>query len=88
MEIVQFTFSPFQENTYLLIDESRQCAIVGIIFIFSFIGVLAQFSYNFFLANSMEIYGPGGLIMPIMVIVFGGFLIYYSRMMKAKGVLK
>ena len=57
----------------------------GLIFIISFMGVLTQFSYNFLLANSIEIYGPGGLIMPIMVIVLAAFFIYYARMAKAKG---
>lgn len=28
MEIQQFTFGPFQENTYLLYDSSKECAIV------------------------------------------------------------
>lgn len=53
--------------------------IAYITFIISFIGILVQFCYNFFIANTMEIYGPGALAMPIMVILFGGYLIYLAN---------
>lgn len=53
--------------------------IAFITFIISFIGILVQFCYNFFIANTMEIYGPGALAMPIMVILFGGYLIYLAK---------
>jgi hypothetical protein len=45
----------------------------------SFLGIIVQFVYNFFVANSLEVYGPGGLIMPILTIAFGLYLILYSK---------
>lgn len=49
------------------------------VFIVSLIGILVQMFYNFFIIDSMAIYGPGALVMPIMVISFAVFLIWYSK---------
>ncbi len=49
------------------------------VLIFSFVGILVQMYYNLFMSKSMEVYGPGGLAMPIMVLLFGAFLIWFSR---------
>ncbi len=49
------------------------------VFVISFLAILAQMTYNFFMSKAVEAYGPGGLIMPIMVIIIGYFLIYYSK---------
>jgi hypothetical protein len=49
------------------------------VFILSFVGILVQMYYNLFMSKSMEVYGPGGLAMPIMVLVLGVFLIWFSR---------
>lgn len=49
------------------------------VFIVSLIGILVQMFYNFFIIDSMAIYGPGALVMPIMVILFAVFLIWYSK---------
>jgi len=51
----------------------------NLLFLISLIGILIQMIYNFVLSNSMEVYGPGGLIMPAMVIVIGVFLYLYSK---------
>lgn len=59
--------------------------LASILFSLSFAGIIVQFIYNFFIANSLEVYGPGGLIMPILTIVFGFFLIVYSKKSTAKG---
>jgi hypothetical protein len=56
--------------------------------IVSFIGIVVQMIHNFFIANSMEVYGPGGLIMPVMILVFGAGLIWFSRKATANGWLK
>jgi hypothetical protein len=55
------------------------------VLILSFAGILAQMYYNLFMSKSMEVYGPGGLAMPIMVLVFGVFLIWFSRKSTANG---
>lgn len=57
------------------------------VFIISFISILAQMTYNLLMSKAIEVYGPGGLIMPIMVILIGAFLIWYSKKMEAQGVL-
>jgi len=44
--------------------------------------------YNLFLSGAMDVYGPGGMIMPIMVVVIGFFLVWYSHKAIAKGWLK
>jgi len=49
------------------------------VFVISFVAILAQMTYNFFMSKAVEVYGPGGMIMPIMVIIIGYFLIYYSK---------
>jgi hypothetical protein len=55
------------------------------VFMISFAGIVVQMIHAFLMANSIEVYGPGGLIMPVMVLMFGAFLIWYSRSGVAKG---
>lgn len=45
----------------------------------SLIGVLGQFTYSFLLTDNAGNYGPGGYIMPIMIIVVSLYLIMLSR---------
>jgi hypothetical protein len=56
-----------------------------ILFIISLIGILVQMFYVFFISNSIEVFGPGEMIMPIMVIVIGIFLVWFSKSAKTKG---
>ncbi len=51
-----------------------------IVFVVSLIGILVQMYYNIFMSNSMEVYGPGGLVMPIMVLLVGIGLIWMADM--------
>lgn len=57
------------------------------VFIISFISILAQMTYNLLMSKAIEVYGPGGMIMPIMVIVIGAFLVWYSKKMQSNGIL-
>ena len=59
--------------------------MASVVFMISFAAIIAQMIYNFFLSNTMEVYGPGGMVMPIMVIIFGAFLIWYSKGTTRKG---
>lgn len=59
-----------------------------ILFLVSFIGIVVQMIHNFFMSNTMEVYGPGSVIMPLMVLVIGIFLIYYSKKANENGWLK
>ena len=57
------------------------------VFIISLIGIIVQMIYNVFMSKAAEVFGPGNMIMPLMVIVIGTFLIWYSKRMQDQGVL-
>jgi hypothetical protein len=54
----------------------------------SLLGILVQMYHSFFIANSIEVYGPGKTIMPIMVIVIGAGLVWYVNSASQKGWLR
>jgi len=54
----------------------------------SLIAIVVQMYHSFFISNSIEVYGPGGMIMPVMVILIAIFLIWFSRKATANGWLK
>jgi len=49
------------------------------ILLISLIGVLLQMAHSFFMTNSFEVYGPGAMIMPIMVILIAIALVFFAR---------
>lgn len=49
------------------------------VFIISLIAVLVQMYYNFFVIDSIAIYGPGATAMPILIVTFGLFFIWFSK---------
>jgi hypothetical protein len=51
----------------------------------SLIGILVQMYHSFFVLDSMAVYGPGGIVMPIMVIIIGIYLVWFSRSATSKG---
>ena len=55
------------------------------LFVLSLIGIVVQMVYNLFMSKAMEVYGPGAAIMPIMVMLFGIFLIWFSKKSISKG---
>ncbi|CAL2101015.1 conserved membrane protein of unknown function [Tenacibaculum sp. 190130A14a] len=55
------------------------------LFLVSLIAIIAQMSYNLFMSKATEVYGPGGMVMPIMVIIIGVFLLLYSKKCIEKG---
>jgi hypothetical protein len=65
----------------LLIRKKWATAVLTV----SFIGIVVQMIHSFFISNSFEVYGPGGLAMPIMVLVFGAGLIWFSRKAETNG---
>jgi len=58
------------------------------VLVVSLLGVLVQMYHSFFVANSIEVYGPGGTIMSIMVVVIGVGLIWYANSATTKGWLR
>lgn len=55
------------------------------LFMISFAGILVQMVYNFFMSRAAEVYGPGGMIMPVMVLLIGAALIRLTKSAKGKG---
>jgi predicted benzoate:H+ symporter BenE len=51
----------------------------------SFLAIIVQFVYNFFIANTLEEYGYASLAMPVFTIAFGLFLVVYSKSCIRKG---
>jgi hypothetical protein len=54
------------------------------LFILSLLGIIVQMTYNLFISKAMEVYGPGAVIMPILVLFVGVFLLWYSKKAIAK----
>ncbi len=59
--------------------------MASMVFVISLIAILVQMTYNIILSDASEVYGPGGIIMPIMVILIGFFLVWYSKDATKKG---
>jgi len=57
-------------------------------FIISLLAIIPQMIQNLFFTNAREVYGPGTEVMPILVIIFGVFLIWFSTFGIRKGWLK
>lgn len=55
------------------------------LFTISFLGIIIQMIYNFIISNALEVYGPGGVLMPISIFIIGLFLIIYSQQCIKKG---
>jgi hypothetical protein len=50
----------------------------------SLAGVLVQMFHSFFMSNSFEVFGPGAVIMPIMVLVIAVFLVVLAAKAKTR----
>ena len=55
------------------------------LFAISLVGLVVQIIHGLFLTNAMEVYGRAALIMPVVILVVGGFLVWFSRDSIAKG---
>ncbi len=55
------------------------------VLIVSLLGVLVQMYHSFFVANAIEVYGPGSAVMPGMVLIIGIFLVWYANSARDKG---
>ncbi len=60
-------------------------AIATPVLIASLAGVIVQMYHSFFIANSIEVYGPGGMVMPISIVIIGVYLVWFSMNAKNKG---
>jgi hypothetical protein len=55
------------------------------IFIVSMVGIVVQMYWQMIVVDSIAVYGPGGLVMPIMIVVFAIALIWVSKKANDKG---
>jgi hypothetical protein len=60
-------------------------AIALPILVISLVGVIVQMLHAFVIANSYEVYGPGGTIMPIIVVLIALYLVWLANNAKVKG---
>lgn len=56
--------------------------LAGLFLQLSLAGVLVQMFHSFFMSKSFEVFGPGGLVMPVMVILIAIYLVVLAA--KAK----
>ena len=63
-------------------------ASAKMLFIISLVAVLIQMIYSLVFTSAMEVYGPTGLVTPILVIAIAAFLVWYDNKKKANGWLK
>lgn len=57
--------------------------LAGFFLQLSLAAVLVQMFYSFFMSKSFEVFGPGGLVMPVMVIVIAIYLVVLASKAKA-----
>lgn len=60
-------------------------ALAKPVFMISMAGIIIQMVYNFFISKAFNVYGPGAAVMPIMVILIGAGLIFFSIRAKNNG---
>ena len=53
--------------------------VSSIFFILSFVGIIIHMTYGLLINENTDSYGPLGLLMPLMIIVVGSYLIWYSK---------
>lgn len=72
-------------GSLLLVLKKKSAYIVLLI---SLLGIIVQMYHSLFRAESTDVYGPGAVIMPIMVMVIGIGLVWFARHATTKGWLR
>jgi len=57
--------------------------LAGLFLQLSLAGVAVQMFHSFFMSNSFEVFGPGGMVMPVMVIIIAVYLVMLAAKAKA-----
>ena len=60
-------------------------SLAGFFLQLSLAGVLVQMFHAFFMSQSYEVYGPGGMAMPVMVILVAVYLVILAATAKSNG---
>ena len=58
--------------------------LAGLFLQLSLAGILVQMFHSFFMSNSFEVFGPGGMVMPVMVLVIAIYLVILAAKAKAQ----
>lgn len=58
------------------------------VFVVSLVGILAQMGYSLLVQDTIEVMGPGIVVMPLVIIAIGIYLIWFSRNAAKAGHLK
>ena len=58
--------------------------LAGLFLQLSLAGVLVQMYHSFFLSKNFEVFGPGAMVMPIMVVVIAIYLVTLAAKAKAR----
>ena len=58
-------------------------SLAGFFLQLSLAGVLVQMFHSFFMSKSFEVFGPGGMVMPVLVIVIAIYLVILAAQAKA-----
>jgi hypothetical protein len=58
--------------------------LAGLFLQVSLLAVIVQMFHAFFMSKSFEVFGPGGLVMPVMVIVIAIYLVILAAKAKVK----
>jgi hypothetical protein len=74
-------FSGAFGSLFLLMRKSLSTSLL----IFSLVGIVVQNIHSFFMSKSFEVYGPGGMIMPVMVILIATYLVWLAKKAQAQG---
>ena len=59
-----------------------------LLLVISLLGILAHLYHSLFISGAMEVYGPGAVVMPVMVILIALFLVWFAGIGISKGWLK
>lgn len=69
-------------GSLLLLLRSRWA---GTILALSLLGVCVQMGHAFLIAHAYDVFGPGGIAMPIMIIVIAVLLVLFARHARRRG---
>lgn len=58
------------------------------VLVLSLLGVVVQMTHAFVIADGIAVYGPGGLIMPAMVLAGALLLVWFARRARRRGWLR
>jgi hypothetical protein len=53
--------------------------VANLLLQFSLVGVLVQMYHSLFVAKAVDVYGPGHIVMPIMIIGFAFVLVWLAK---------